>query len=64
MTLSTKGATYTDVVDVTPARTDVFTLDKDGKSVMFAAADGVILSVDAEAKKITVNGKRFKEVSV
>ena len=39
-------------------------LDKDGKSVMFAAADGVILSVDAEAKKITVNGKRFKEVSV
>ena len=52
------------MVDVTPARTDVFTLDKDGKSVMFAAADGVILSVDAEAKKITVNGKRFKEVSV
>ncbi len=59
-----RGDVYGRVVDVTPARTDVFTLDKDGKSVMFAAADGVILSVDAEAKKITVNGKRFKEVSV
>ena len=52
------------VEDVTPAKTDIFTLEKDGKSVMFPAADGVILSVDEKLKKITVNGKRFKEVSI
>ena len=52
------------VTDVTPARTDIFTLEKDGKSVTFAAADGVILTVDEAGKKITVNGKRFREVSL
>ena len=52
------------VVDVTPAKTDIFTLERDGKSVMFPAADGVILKVDEGAKKITVNAKRFKEVSI
>ena len=53
------------VVDVTPAKTDIFTLEKeDKKTVMFPAADGVIASVDEENKKITVNSKRFKEVSI
>ena len=52
------------VVDVTPAKTDIFTLDKGGKTVMFPAADGVISDVDAGNKKITVNYGRFKEVSI
>ena len=52
------------VTDVTPAKTDIYTLDKNGKEVSFAAADGVISEVDIEAGKITVNGKRFKEVSL
>ena len=52
------------VIDVMPAKTDIFTLEKDSKSIMFPAADGVIASVDEGAKKITVNGKRFKEVSI
>ena len=52
------------VEDVTPAKTDIFTLKRDTKTIMFPAADGVILSVDEEAKRITVNGKRFKEVSI
>ena len=52
------------VSEVTPARTDIFTLEKDGKSIMFPAADGVISEVDEGGKKITVNSKRFKEVSI
>ena len=52
------------VADVTPAKTDIFTLEKDNKTIMFPAADGVIIEVDAGTKKITVSGKRFKEVSI
>ena len=52
------------VADVTPAKTDIFTIERDGKSIMFPAADGVISKVDGENKKITVNAKRFKEVSI
>ena len=52
------------VTDVTPAKTDIFTIEAAGKSIMFAAADGVISTVDEGSKKITVNAKRFKEVSL
>ena len=52
------------VKEVTPARTDIYTLDAKGRDICFAAADGVISDVDIAAKKITVNAKRFKEVSV
>ena len=59
-----RGDMLGEVTEVTPAKTDIFTLKKDGKTIMFPAADGVISDVDASAKKITVNGKRFKEVSL
>lgn len=53
------------ISDVTPAATDVYTLSSDGKrDVMFPAVKGVILSVDVAAKRITVDKKRFSEVSV
>ena len=52
------------VVSVTPARTDIFTLSSQKGEVSFAAAEGVILEVDLEKKVITVDKKRFKEVSV
>ena len=59
-----RGDVLGTVEDVTPAKTDIFTLKKDGKTVMFPAADGVISEVDEENRKITVNNKRFKEVSI
>lgn len=59
-----RGDILGEVTEVTPAKTDIFTLVKDGKNIMFPAADGVILKVDEANKKITVNGKRFKEVSL
>lgn len=53
-----------EVTAVTPARTDIFTLSTPKGEISFAAADGVILNVDIEEKVITVDKKRFKEVSV
>ena len=52
------------VASVTPAKTDVYTLETPKGEVSFAAADGVIESVDVANKRITVNKKRFKEVSL
>ena len=60
-----RGEVLGTVEDVTPAKTDIFTLRRDDKkTLMFPSADGVILTVDRENKKITVNAKRFKEVSI
>ena len=50
--------------DVRQAATDVYTAEINGKEVLFPAADGVILSVDINNKKLTVNKKRFYEVAV
>lgn len=52
------------VVSVTPAKTDIYVVCTPKGELSFAAADGVIESVDTENKVITVNKKRFKEVSV
>ena len=59
-----RGDVLGTVEDVTPAKTDIFTLKKDTKTIMFPAADGVISEVDEKQKRIIVNGKRFKEVSI
>lgn len=60
----TSGERVGEVKEVVPAGTDIYVLSTDGGEVSFAAAEGVIDEVDTEAKKITVNKKRFKEVSV
>ena len=59
-----RGEKIGEVTEVTPAKTDVYTLSNGAKNIVFAAADGVITEVDVAAKKIIVNGKRFKEVSL
>ena len=62
--VASSGESLGEVISVTPARTDIYTLSTPKGEVSFAAADGVIESVDVESKTITVNKKRFKEVSV
>lgn len=62
--LNERGDFLGEVSDVTPAKTDIYTLTKNGKEISFPAADGVIEEVDIAEKKITVNAKRFKEVSL
>lgn len=62
--VTARGADVGEVTSVTPSKTDIYTVVKNGKEVSFAAADGVIEEVDVPNKKITVNLKRFKEVSL
>lgn len=52
------------LTDVRQASSDIYTLEKDGAEIAFPAVRGVITQVDPEAKKITVNAKRFGEVAV
>lgn len=52
------------VEDVIPAKTAVYALTNGKKEVTFAAAEGVIISVDVENKVIEVDEKRFSEVSL
>lgn len=62
--VTASGEVLGTVSSVTPAKTDIYTLQTLKGEVSFAAADGVIESVDVDKKQITVNKKRFKEVSV
>ncbi len=58
------GGEVGEVISVTPAKTDIFTLETPNGELSFAAAEGVIDGVDLENKIITVDKKRFKEVSI
>ncbi len=49
---------------IRPAGTDIYTLEREGKEILFPAAEGVILEVDAENGRIVVDKKRFGEVAV
>ncbi len=59
------GHVYGTVSDVTPASRDIFTLERVGKKpIRFPFLKDLVLSVDIENKKITVNKKRMGEVAV
>lgn len=62
--LTSAGESIGEVISVTPAKTDIFTLSTPEGELSFAAAEGVIEDVDTDIKIITVNKKRFKEVSI
>ena len=62
--VTSSGETVGEVVSVTPARTDIYYLKIPDGEISFAAAKGVIESVDILNKIITVDKKRFEEVSV
>lgn len=62
--VTSNGESVGEVISVTPARTDIYTLKTPKGELSFAAAEGVIETVDTQNKIITVNKKRFKEVSV
>ena len=61
---NSEGEELGEILDVTPARTDIYTALVGGKQVMFPAAEGVILSVETSAGKVTVDKKRFEEVAL
>ena len=53
-----------EIADVLPAHTDVYVLTDGEAEYLFPAADGVILDVDVENKRITVSKKRIAQVMV
>ena len=59
-----EGETLGTLTDVRQAATDIYTVNMDGKEVLFPAADGVVTAVDVNAGRITVDKKRFYEVAV
>ena len=52
------------VKNISNLATDVYTLEKEGKEILFPAVKGVVLSVDVANGKIVVDKKRFAEVAV
>ena len=43
---------------------DVYTLEKDGKQILFPSVNGVIVKVDIEGGKIVVNKEKFDQIAV
>lgn len=52
------------VKDVTNLSSDVYTLEKDGKQILFPAVNGVVRKVDLEAKKLIVDREKFFQIAV
>ncbi len=53
-----------EIIDVTTARTDIFTVKCQGERIMrFPFLKDLLVSVDIEEKKVTVKTKRLQEVS-
>ena len=52
------------VKDVTNLSSDIYTLEKDGKNILFPAVNGVVVKVDLENKKLIVNKTKFDEIAV
>lgn len=50
--------------EIRQASADIYTIEQDGKEIMFPAASGVIGQIDLAAGRIVVNEKRFLEVAV
>ncbi len=52
------------VTDVSNLSSDVYTIEKAGKSILFPAVKGVIAKVDLENKKLVVKKAIFDEIAV
>lgn len=59
-----EGESLGTLKDVRQASTDIYTIEKDGKEILFPVADGVVLRVEPENMRIIVDKKRFQEVAV
>lgn len=59
-----EGENLGEIIEVTPASTDIYTISKNGKEITFVSADGVVSEVNIKDRKLIVNSKRFEEVSL
>ena len=58
------GKRLGEIADIRPAHTDIFVLKEGDKEYMFPAAEGVILDVDVENRKVVLSAARFAQVAV
>ena len=58
------GKRLGEIADILPAHTDIFVLKEGEKEYMFPAAEGVILDVDVENRKVVLSAARFAQVAV
>jgi 16S rRNA processing protein RimM len=52
------------VKDIMSLASDVYTLEKNGKKILFPSVNGVIVKFDIEGGKIVVNKAKFDEIAV
>ena len=52
------------VKDIVNLASDVYTLEKDGKKILFPSVNGIIVRFDIEGGKIIVNKQKFDEMAV
>ena len=52
------------VKDIVNLASDVYTLEKDGKKILFPSVNGVIVRFDIEGGKLIVNKQKFDEMAV
>ena len=58
------GETLGTIVDVQNLASDVYTIEKAGKRILFPAVKGVVRQVDLQNKKLIVDKKIFDEIAV
>ena len=52
------------VKNIVNLSSDVYTLEKDGKQILFPSVNGVIVKFDIEGGKIIVNKEKFDQIAV
>ena len=62
--VTAEGETLGVLKDITPAAADIYTVEREGKEILFPAAQGVVREVDVENRRIVVDKTRFSEVAV
>ena len=59
-----EGEVLGTVVDISNLSSDIYTIEKAGKRILFPAVKGVVVKVDLENKKLIVNKSVFDEIAV
>lgn len=59
-----EGEALGTVTDISNFSSDIYTIEKAGKKILFPAVKGVIKRVDLEDKKLVVDKKVFDEIAV
>ena len=59
-----EGEVLGTVVDISNLSSDIYTIEKAGKRILFPAVKGVVVKVDLENKKLIINKSVFDEIAV